>query len=64
MLDLCNYTITQFCFRMAKSIRSKSKRKMRAIKREKNAPKELARLIKTLAYGKKDLVESENVMGK
>ena len=33
---------------MAKSLRSKVKRKMRALKRIKNAPKELARLKKTL----------------
>ena len=33
---------------MAKSLRSKRKRKMRAIKRVKNAPKELARLKKIL----------------
>ncbi|KAJ8046760.1 Protein LLP-like [Holothuria leucospilota] len=33
---------------MAKSIRSKRKRKMRAIKRTQNAPKELKRLKKTL----------------
>ena len=33
---------------MAKSLRSKRKRKMRAIKRAKNAPKELAKLKKML----------------
>ncbi|KAI0239860.1 LLP-like protein [Lamellibrachia satsuma] len=33
---------------MAKSLRSKQKRKMRALKRIKNAPKELDRLKKTL----------------
>ena len=33
---------------MAKSLRSKVKRKMRAIKRAKNAPRELARLKKIL----------------
>ncbi|XP_077356033.1 protein LLP homolog [Festucalex cinctus] len=38
---------------MAKSLRSKWKRKMRAEKRKKNAPKELARLKKTLGLNKK-----------
>ncbi len=33
---------------MAKSLRSKQKRKMRALKRQKNAPRELARLKKML----------------
>ncbi|NP_001290986.1 protein LLP homolog [Esox lucius] len=36
---------------MAKSLRSKWKRKMRAVKRAKNAPKELARLKQALANG-------------
>nr|ACM09701.1 C12orf31 homolog [Salmo salar] len=36
---------------MAKSLRSKWKRKMRAVKRAKNAPKELARLKLVLAHG-------------
>ncbi|KAL0962934.1 hypothetical protein UPYG_G00347340 [Umbra pygmaea] len=36
---------------MAKSLRSKRKRKMRAVKRAKNAPKELARLKQALATG-------------
>ncbi|KAK6314712.1 hypothetical protein J4Q44_G00142410 [Coregonus suidteri] len=36
---------------MAKSLRSKWKRKMRAVKRAKNAPKELARLKQALAHG-------------
>ncbi|XP_055761679.1 protein LLP homolog [Salvelinus fontinalis] len=36
---------------MAKSLRSKWKRKMRAVKRAKNAPKELARLKLALAHG-------------
>ncbi|XP_077449621.1 protein LLP homolog [Stigmatopora argus] len=39
---------------MAKSLRSKWKRKMRAEKRKKNAPKELDRLKKALNFGKKD----------
>ena len=34
---------------MAKSLRSKWKRKMRAVKRKKNEPKELAKLKKVLA---------------
>ncbi|XP_061663433.1 protein LLP homolog [Syngnathoides biaculeatus] len=38
---------------MAKSLRSKWKRKMRAEKRKKNAPKELARLKQALSLGKK-----------
>ncbi|KAM3858766.1 protein LLP homolog [Diretmus argenteus] len=38
---------------MAKSLRSKWKRKMRAEKRKKNAPKELARLKQALALDKK-----------
>uniref|UniRef100_A0A3Q2Y988 Protein LLP homolog n=1 Tax=Hippocampus comes TaxID=109280 RepID=A0A3Q2Y988_HIPCM len=38
---------------MAKSLRSKWKRKMRAEKRKKNAPKELARLKQALGLGKK-----------
>ncbi|XP_074554927.1 protein LLP homolog [Halichoeres trimaculatus] len=37
---------------MAKSLRSKWKRKMRAEKRKKNAPKELARLKKALSLDK------------
>nr|XP_023694502.1 protein LLP homolog [Paramormyrops kingsleyae] len=36
---------------MAKSLRSKWKRKMRAEKRKKNEPKELARLKATLGHG-------------
>ncbi|XP_051911570.1 protein LLP homolog [Hippocampus zosterae] len=38
---------------MAKSLRSKWKRKMRAEKRKKNAPKEMARLKQALGLGKK-----------
>ncbi|KAJ4924795.1 protein LLP homolog [Gymnodraco acuticeps] len=38
---------------MAKSLRSKWKRKMRAEKRKKNAPKELARLKQALSMDKK-----------
>ncbi|XP_076578687.1 protein LLP homolog [Chaetodon auriga] len=38
---------------MAKSLRSKWKRKMRAEKRKKNAPKELARLKQALSLDKK-----------
>lgn len=37
---------------MAKSLRSKWKRKMRAEKRKKNAPKELARLKQALSLDK------------
>ncbi|XP_053717416.1 protein LLP homolog [Synchiropus splendidus] len=43
---------------MAKSLRSKWKRKMRAEKRKKNAPKELARLKQALGSG----VKGEAVM--
>jgi len=39
---------------MAKSIRSKWKRKMRAIKRKKNEVKELARLKKIVGASKQD----------
>ena len=39
---------------MAKSIRSKRKRAMRAIKRERYGKKELERLIKTIQNGKKE----------
>lgn len=39
--------------KMAKSLRSKWKRKMRAEKRKKNAPKELARLKQALSLDKK-----------
>ncbi|KAE8615443.1 hypothetical protein XENTR_v10008523 [Xenopus tropicalis] len=42
---------------MAKSIRSKWKRKMRAEKRKKNAPKELARLKNVLAKGSEVLMD-------
>ena len=42
---------------MAKSLRSKWKRKMRAEKRKKNEPKELARLKKTLALDGKAAME-------
>ncbi|XP_018426187.1 PREDICTED: protein LLP homolog [Nanorana parkeri] len=41
---------------MAKSIRSKWKRKMRAEKRKKNAPKELAHLKNILAKAKTDVL--------
>ncbi|XP_063303149.1 protein LLP homolog [Pelobates fuscus] len=41
---------------MAKSLRSKWKRKMRAEKRKKNAPKELARLKNVVAKGKADVL--------
>ena len=38
---------------MSKSLRSKQKRKFRALKREKNAPRELAKLKKVLGKGGK-----------
>lgn len=43
----------QIILNMAKSLRSKWKRKMRAEKRKKNAPKELARLKQALSLDKK-----------
>ncbi|CAH1784954.1 unnamed protein product [Owenia fusiformis] len=39
---------------MAKSLRSKHRRKMRAVKRKKNEPKELAKLKKVLGLGEKN----------
>ncbi|XP_063783630.1 protein LLP homolog [Pseudophryne corroboree] len=44
---------------MAKSLRSKWKRKMRAEKRKKNAPKELARLKNVLAKADTDVLMNE-----
>lgn len=55
---------------MAKSIRSKWKRKMRAVKRKKNEVKELARLKKMLATSgdggslMQDVVMNELVTGR
>ena len=46
---------------MAKSLRSKWKRKMRAVKRKKNAPKELKRLVETLALGKDGEIKDEEM---
>ncbi|KAK1166753.1 hypothetical protein AOXY_G11343 [Acipenser oxyrinchus oxyrinchus] len=46
---------------MAKSLRSKWKRKMRAEKRKKNAPKELARLKTALALDGKGDISMEDV---
>lgn len=43
----------QLDLKMAKSLRSKWRRKMRAEKRKKNAPKELARLKQALSLDKK-----------
>ena len=43
----------QTVLKMAKSLRSKWKRKMRAEKRKKNAPKELTRLKQALSLDKK-----------
>ncbi|XP_029472073.1 protein LLP homolog isoform X2 [Rhinatrema bivittatum] len=45
--------------KMAKSLRSKWKRKMRAEKRKKKAPKELARLKNILAQGNSDVSMSD-----
>ncbi|XP_061107238.1 protein LLP homolog [Conger conger] len=46
---------------MAKSLRSKWKRKMRAEKRKKNAPKELARLKSTLGLDGKGEITMKDV---
>ncbi|KAJ8391103.1 hypothetical protein AAFF_G00097240 [Aldrovandia affinis] len=47
--------------KMAKSLRSKWKRKMRAEKRKKNGPKELARLKVTLGLGVKGEISMKDV---
>ena len=47
---------------MAKSIRSKRKRKMRNVKRQKNAPKELALLKKVLSSGIEPDVEMKDLV--
>uniref|UniRef100_A0A8C7PS61 Protein LLP homolog n=2 Tax=Oncorhynchus mykiss TaxID=8022 RepID=A0A8C7PS61_ONCMY len=49
VFPLCNPVFQNLT--MAKSLRSKWKRKMRAVKRAKNAPKELARLKLALSHG-------------
>ena len=46
---------------MAKSLRSKWKRKMRAEKRKKNAPKELAKLKQALAHGGKGEISMDDM---
>jgi len=46
---------------MAKSLRSKWRRKMRAEKRKKNAPKELARLKTVLGLGEKGEITMKDV---
>lgn len=46
---------------MAKSLRSKWKRKMRAEKRKKNAPKELTRLKAILGQGEKGEITMKEV---
>ncbi|XP_014676792.1 PREDICTED: protein LLP homolog [Priapulus caudatus] len=46
---------------MAKSLRSKWKRKQRAEKRKKNAPKELVKL-KKIVKGHKELIENEELV--
>merc|ERR1711894_517902 len=46
--------------KMAKSLRSKRKRKFRALKREKNAPRELAKLKQVLALHK-DVIQDEEM---
>ncbi|KAL0195873.1 hypothetical protein M9458_009445, partial [Cirrhinus mrigala] len=47
--------------KMAKSLRSKRRRKMRAEKRKKNAPKELARLKAVLGQGEKGEITMKDV---
>jgi len=65
----CQFVIFVLSIGMAKSKRSKWKRKMRAVKRKKNEPKELARLKKVLATDSEggslmqDAVMSELVTG-
>lgn len=49
----CAFIYFDNSLKMAKSLRSKWKRKMRAEKRKKNAPKELARLKQALSLDKK-----------
>ncbi|XP_073694977.1 protein LLP homolog [Garra rufa] len=46
---------------MAKSLRSKRRRMMRAEKRKKNAPKELARLKTVLGHGEKGEITMKDV---
>lgn len=53
MKVLLTVLFLQIILDMAKSLRSKWKRKMRAEKRKKNAPKELARLKQALSLDKK-----------
>ncbi|XP_016349305.1 protein LLP homolog isoform X1 [Sinocyclocheilus anshuiensis] len=50
-----------FSIRMAKSLRSKWRRKMRAEKRKKVAPKELARLKTVLGQGEKGEITMKDV---
>jgi len=47
---------------MAKSKRSKRKRKLRAVKRKKNEPKELARLVKTIGADSGKMLIQDVVM--
>ena len=68
-VDLCSsvdmHIIHMYCFvqvnSMAKSLRSKWKRKMRAIKRERYAKKELVRLKKVLGIEENGDVEMKNI---
>ncbi|KAI7791832.1 protein LLP-like protein [Triplophysa rosa] len=53
--------VTSVFIRMAKSLRSKWKRKMKAEKRKKNAPKELTRLKAALGQGEKGEITMKDV---
>lgn len=55
------FFLTLVSIRMAKSLRSKWRRKMRAEKRKKNAPKELARLKTVLGQGEKGEITMKDV---
>lgn len=58
---LDTYLVSTVFSRMAKSLRSKWKRKMKAEKRKKNAPKELTRLKAALAQGEKGEITMKDV---
>ena len=60
MRIICMYCFVQVNI-MAKSLRSKWKRKMRAIKRERYAKKELARLKKVLGIEENGDFEIKNI---
>ncbi|XP_016135147.1 protein LLP homolog isoform X2 [Sinocyclocheilus grahami] len=59
---LLHLNIFKVSIRMAKSLRSKWRRKMRAEKRKKVAPKELARLKTVLGQGEKGEITMKDVV--